>query len=381
MVFGKIYFNQRYLGLNFIQLLCIIITRKLETEWIDMLKVGIIGASGYTGGELIRILAHHPQVEITAITSRSHEGKKLEEVFPSFVGWEGPLFTGSDSPEGVQGCDLVFLAVPHGVAMKLAPALISGGQKVIDLGADFRFRNPKVYENWYKLEHGEPKLTQTAVYGLPEIYRQQIREANLVGNPGCYPTSAILGIYPALKQGIVDPEMIIIDSKSGVSGAGRKAELNNLFPELFGNFKAYGLVSHRHTPEIEQELTRIIGSEVKVSFTPHLLPISRGILSTIHLKLSKTITTKQVNDSYVQFYKGEPFVKIFQEASLPELKGVVGTNCCHIGLRVDERTGSLIIISVIDNMVKGASGQAVQNMNLMFNLPESMGLMQWPVFP
>lgn len=346
-----------------------------------MLKVGIIGATGYTGGELIRILTQHPKVEIAAITSRTHEGKKLEEVFPSFTGWDGPVFSGSDSPDGVAGCDLVFLAVPHSVAIELAPPLLARGQKIIDLGADFRFRNHLTYQKWYKLEHTQPELTQSAVYGLPEIYRNQIREAKVVGNPGCYPTSAILGIYPALKNALIDPAHIIIDSKSGVSGAGRKAGLDKIYPELFGNFKAYGIPGHRHTPEIEQELSNIHGGEITVSFSPHLLPVSRGILSTIHLKLKQKMTTAEVIENYSNTYKGEPFVKVFPETVLPDLKGVAGTNSCHIGIRVDERTGSLIVVSVIDNMVKGASGQAVQNMNLMSGFPETMGLTQWAVYP
>jgi N-acetyl-gamma-glutamyl-phosphate reductase len=346
-----------------------------------MLKVGIIGASGYTGGELIRILSQHPQVDIAAITSRTYEGKKLEEVFPGFHGWNGPLFSGSESPEGVKGCALVFMAVPHGAALKLAPALLASGQKVIDLGADFRFRDYRVYENWYKLEHNEPELTKNAVYGLPEIYRNEIRNAKLVGNPGCYPTGVILGLFPALKNEIADTASIIIDSKSGVSGAGRKAEIGYHFPELFGNFKAYGIANHRHTPEMEQELTRISGNDIIISFTPHLLPVSRGILSTMYLKLNKSLSTARVTEIYSQTYRGEPFIKVIPEPSLPDLKGVAGTNCCHIGTRVDERTGRLIVVSVIDNMVKGAAGQAVQNMNLMFNFPETMGLVQWPVFP
>lgn len=346
-----------------------------------MLKVGIIGASGYTGGELIRLLSQHPMVEIAAITSRSNEGKKLEEVFPSFIGWDGPVFSGSDSPEGVAGCDLVFLAVPHSVAIQLAPPLIAKGQKIIDLGADFRFRDYRTYEKWYKQEHAQPELAKNAVYGLPEIYRNQIREAKLIGNPGCYPTSNILGIYPALKNGLIDPANIVIDSKSGVSGAGRKAELPYIYPELFGNFKAYGIANHRHTPEIEQELSNISGQEITVSFTPHLLPIARGILSTIHLKLKQKMTTAQVTEVFASVYKGEPFIKIIPEPVLPDIKGVAGTNYCHIGVRVDERTNSLIIVSVIDNMVKGASGQAIQNMNLMSGFPETMGLTQWTVYP
>ncbi|MCL6589112.1 MAG: N-acetyl-gamma-glutamyl-phosphate reductase [Firmicutes bacterium] len=346
-----------------------------------MIKVGIIGASGYTGSELIRILARHPQAEITAITSRTHEGKRLEEVFPSFAGWDGPVFSGSDTPESVRGCNVVFLAVPHGVAMKLTPALLAAKQKVIDLGADFRFRDPAIFETWYKHPHSEPELTRQAVYGLPELYRKELREATVVGNPGCYPTSAILGIYPALKEGLIDPAQIIIDSKSGISGAGRKAELSNLYPEMFGNFKAYGVTGHRHTPEMEQELSRIANREIKISFTPHLLPIARGILTTIHLKLTKSVTTAEVEAIYDNAYQRESFVKILKEPVLPEIKSVAGTNCCHIAVRVDERTRQLKVISVIDNMIKGASGQAVQNMNLMFDLPEAMGLAGWPIYP
>ncbi|MGE5581846.1 MAG: N-acetyl-gamma-glutamyl-phosphate reductase [Bacillota bacterium] len=346
-----------------------------------MVKIGIIGATGYAGGELIRILSQHPEAEITAITSRTNEGKKLEEIFYSFTGWNGPAFTGSDSPEAVKGCDLVFMAVPHGVAMEIVPPLLKNGQRVIDFGADFRFRDYQVFEAWYKHKHCEPELTKTAVYGLPELYRKEIRNAAVIGNPGCYPTSVILGIYPLLKKGLIDPARIIIDSKSGVSGAGRKAELGYHYPELFGNFKAYGVAGHRHTPEIEQELSRIAGSEIRVSFTPHLLPVSRGILSTLHLSLAKRMTTAEVEAVFVETYQGEPFIKIIKEPSLPELKGVIGTNCCHIGVRVDERTNQLIVVTVIDNMVKGASGQAVQNMNLMCNFPETMGLVQWPIYP
>lgn len=347
-----------------------------------MIKVGIVGASGYTGGELVRLLAGHPEAKVTAITSRSHAGKKLEEVFPVFAGWDGPVFAGSDSPEGVADCDLVFLAVPHGVAMEIAPALLAKGQKVIDLGADFRFRDPQVFETWYKHEHSQPELTKTAaVYGLPELYRDRIKQAQVIGNPGCYPTSIILGSYPFIKAGIIDLKRIIIDSKSGVSGAGRKADLAYNFSELVGNFKAYGLPNHRHTPEIEQELSLLAGEPVVVSFTPHLLPVARGILTTLHLELTQPLTTAEAEQLVVEAYRDEPFVKLIKAPALPELKGVVGTNFCHIGVRVDARTGQLIVISVIDNMVKGAAGQAVQNMNLLFGLAETTGLLRWPTFP
>ncbi len=346
-----------------------------------MIKVGIIGASGYTGGELLRILAQHPKVEIAAITSRTYEGKKLEEVFASFTGWNGPTFNGSDSADAVDGCDLVFLAVPHGVAMALTPALLEKGQKVIDLGADFRFRDYRVYETWYKHEHCQRELTKIAAYGLPELYRKEIRQARVVGNPGCYPTSVILPLCPLLKAGVIDPDRIIIDAKSGVSGAGRKAEVSYHFPELFGNFKAYGVATHRHTPEIEQELSRLAGKDVAVSFTPHLLPVARGILSTLHLSLTKTLTTTEAEAILTEAYQGEPFIKVVKEPKLPELKNVTGTNCCHIAVRVDPRTRQLIVISAIDNMIKGASGQAIQNMNIMCDLPETMSLVQWPVYP
>lgn len=346
-----------------------------------MIKVGIIGASGYTGNELVRILTQHPEAEIVAITSRTHEGRKFEEVYGNFTGWNGPVFTGSDSADAVAGCDVVFMAMPHGVALELVPPLLQKGQKVIDLGADFRFRDPQTYQAWYKLPHTQGELTKKAVYGLPEIYRKEIRQAGLVGNPGCYPTSIILPVYPLLKEGLVDPDRIIIDSKSGVSGAGRKGEVAYSYGELFGNFKAYGLPAHRHTPEIEQELSRAAGKELQVSFTPHLLPVARGILSTIHLSLTKSITTQEVEEILTRSYQGEPFVKIVKEPGLPELKWVVGTNCCQIGVRVDRRTNQLIVVSVIDNMGKGASGQAVQNMNLICDLPETMGLQGWPVYP
>ncbi|HEX7712610.1 MAG TPA: N-acetyl-gamma-glutamyl-phosphate reductase [Bacillota bacterium] len=346
-----------------------------------MIQIGIIGASGYTGGELIRILALHPKVEIAAITSRTHEGKKLEEVFSQFVGWNGPVFSGSDSPEAVKECDLVFLAVPHGVAMQIAPELLAKGQKVIDLGADFRFRAPETFTAWYHQEHSEPELTRNAIYGLPELYRKEIRDADIVGNPGCYPTSIILGTAPFLRAGLVDPASVICDSMSGVSGAGRKADLNYHYPELFGNFKAYGVTTHRHTPEIEQELSLAAGTPLVISFTPHLLPVARGILSTIHMKLAQKLSTVQAEKVLTDAYQGEPFIKVLKEPRLPELKGVVGTNCCQIAARVDERTGQLIVISAIDNMVKGAAGQAVQNMNLMCDLPETMALVNWPIYP
>jgi N-acetyl-gamma-glutamyl-phosphate reductase len=347
-----------------------------------MIKVGIIGASGYTGGELVRILAGHPQARVTAITSRTHAGKKLEEVFPVFAGWDGPVFGGTDTPKAVEGCDVVFLAVPHGVAMELAPALLTQGMKVIDMGADFRFRDPQVFETWYKHPHSQPELTRfQAVYGLPELYRERIKAAQVIGNPGCYPTSVILGCYPFIKAGVIDPERIIIDSKSGVSGAGRKADLAYNFAELANNFKAYGLPNHRHTPEIEQELALLAGRPLVVSFTPHLLPVARGILTTLHLALTKPLTTAEAEKLAVAAYCNEPFVKLIPSPGLPELKGVVGTNFLHIGVRVDPRAKQLIVITAIDNMVKGAAGQAVQNLNLLFGLAETTGLLQWPVFP
>jgi N-acetyl-gamma-glutamyl-phosphate reductase len=275
---------------------------------------------------------------------------------------------------------VIFMATPHGEAMAVAPAFVDAGKKVIDLSADFRLRNLDVFEKWYH-KHSAPELAMKAVYGIPELYRDEIRKAQLVANPGCYPTSAILALAPALREKIIDPATIIIDSKSGVSGAGRDPVIGSLFCEVDEGFKAYKVNEHRHGPEIEQELSVLAGSEVKVSFTPHLLPLTRGILSTIYASLKKTLSTAELIDLYNDFYKGEHFVRVLRRGMYPNVSSVKGTNFCHVGLSVDPRTNRVIILSAIDNLVKGASGQAVQNMNLMCGLREDTALDMIALFP
>ncbi|HBR33540.1 MAG TPA: N-acetyl-gamma-glutamyl-phosphate reductase [Firmicutes bacterium] len=347
-----------------------------------MIKVGIIGVNGYAGGEVLRLLARHPQVEVAVVASRSQSGREITTCFPSMRGNKvGDLQIVPVDPTEFSGCDLVMLAVPHGVAAELAPVFLHQGKKVIDLGADFRFNDPLVYEDWYGIKHAAPDLLNEAVYGLPELYRAQIKEARLVGNPGCYPTSILLGTAPLLKSGLQEVELLIADSKSGVSGAGRSAKLELQYAEVEGDFKAYGLVRHRHVAEIEAVATAIAGREVRASFTPHLVPMVRGLFSTIHLVLKEEMTTAELIRVYQDFYQGEPFVTILPEPYLPQTKAVNYTNNCHLSLRVDSRTKQLIILSALDNLLKGAAGQAIQNLNLMFGLEETLGLEQVGIWP
>ncbi|MDO9516138.1 MAG: N-acetyl-gamma-glutamyl-phosphate reductase [Syntrophales bacterium] len=345
-----------------------------------MLKVGIYGASGYTGQELLRLLIGHPDVDVVAITSRKFKGTPVSEVYPAFAGMTNLKFVDSSPQQLVPSCDVVFLALPHGEAMLVAPVFVEAGVKVIDLSADFRLRDVSVFEAWYT-KHTAPDLLEKAVYGLPELYRDDIKGSNLVANPGCYPTSIILGLAPLLREGCIDPSSIIADSKSGVSGAGRDLQLGSLFCEVNEGFKAYKVGSHRHTPEIEQELGRIANTAITVSFTPHLLPVNRGILSTIYADLKGKISQSEITDIYQKFYADEKFVRICSADSLPNISSVRGSNFCDIGFVADGRTGRVVIISAIDNLVKGASGQAVQNMNLMYGLPEGAGLDSISLFP
>lgn len=345
-----------------------------------MIKAGIIGATGYTGVELVRILSRHPKVEITGVTSNNYSGWKYDDLYPSLKGYFSLKCDEYEIKELIQKSDIIFTALPSGHAFELACEILLKGKKLIDLGADFRFDDPLLYEKWY----GKPmKLDENIkrVYGLPEIYREQIKNANVIGNPGCYPTSAILGLAPCLKYGLIHPEDIIIDSKSGVSGAGHSLNLGNLYAECNESLKAYGIANHRHTPEIEQELGKIAKENIKVTFTPHLVPMTRGILSTIYCKLKEGNSVRYVREAYVEFYKGEIFVKILGEGQFPRTKDTYASNNCHIGLAYDEHTGKLIIISAIDNLMKGASGQAVQNMNILFELPEEMGLDFPAIYP
>lgn len=345
------------------------------------IKVGIIGATGYAGAELVRILAAHPGAEIKALVSQSYVGQAFCEVYPHLYKHVLQHCRELDVPSLARECDVVFTALPHGHAVPVAREVLKAGKKFIDLGADFRFRNPEVYRQWYKVEHEAPELLARAVYGLPEIYREKIKTASLVGNPGCYPTSIILALAPLLRGGLVEPGSIIADSKSGVSGAGRGLSLGTHFTEVNENFRAYNVAAHRHTPEIEQELGALAGQETVISFTPHLTPMNRGILSTIYAKLRRRVTLEQVRSVYEDFYRSDFFVRLLPPGVLPQTKAVSGSNHCDVVPVVDPRTGRVVVISAIDNLVKGAAGQAVQNMNLMFGLPETTGLKRPGLYP
>ncbi|GAB6178862.1 N-acetyl-gamma-glutamyl-phosphate reductase [Desulfotomaculum defluvii] len=339
-----------------------------------MIKVGVVGATGYAGAELVRLLSRHPQVKLTMLTSQTYAGKQMWEVFPHLYGIVDNILEDLNISELVSRCDVIFTALPHGHAMPLALEAIAKGKKFIDLGADFRIKEVEVYQSWYKTEHTAQQLLTSAVYGLPELYRNQIRESSIIGNPGCYPTSIILGLAPLLTNKLIDTETVIIDAKSGVSGAGRGLSLKTHYSETTNNFQAYGVATHRHTPEIEQELSQLAGNHVTVSFTPHLTPMIRGILSTIYAKLTKHITTEELTEVYSQFYRGERFVRVLPVGMYPATKSVAGTNHCDISVTVDPRTKRVIVLSAIDNLIKGAAGQAVQNLNVMYNLPEETAL-------
>ena len=346
-----------------------------------MLTVGIVGASGYTGVELARILANHPHVRLTVATSRQYAGKPLAEVFPNLRKRVDLVCENLGVEDLVDRAEFFFAAVPHKTAMNIVPRLLEAGRKVVDLSADFRLHDAAVYEAWYQ-EHSCPHLLAEAAYGLPELYRERIRTARLTANPGCYPTSVILALTPLLRHGLIDPSTLIIDSKSGASGAGRAANVASLFCEVTDGFRAYKVGgTHRHTPEIEQELSAAAGKPVTVSFTPHLLPLSRGILSTSYASLTAQGKATDLQQLYETTYADEPFVRVLPAGTLPATQHVRGSNCCDIALQQDQRTGRVIVLSTIDNIVKGASGQAVQNMNLMCGFAETEGLMEAPFFP
>jgi N-acetyl-gamma-glutamyl-phosphate reductase len=351
--------------------------RKQEKK---MIRIGIVGASGYTGVELARLLCHCPDVKLTVATSRQYNGKKLAEVYPNLAGLVDIVCEDPGTEDLVERADLFFTAVPHQTAMAIVPDLLKAGKKVVDLSADFRIHDGAVYEKWYQ-KHSAREYLGEAVYGLPELHRDQIVKARLVANPGCYPTSVILGLAPLLQAGLIDPETIIADSKSGASGAGRTAQTGTLFCEVSEGFKAYKVAAHRHIPEMEQEISELCKKPVIISFTPHLLPMSRGILSTIYAKMAKSMTDDEVYGLYLNYYKDEPFVRLCDKGALPATQFVRGSNFCDIGFKTDSRTGRIIILTAIDNLVKGAAGQALQNMNLMCNLPETRGLLTVPLFP
>jgi N-acetyl-gamma-glutamyl-phosphate reductase len=348
---------------------------------VNMIKVGIIGATGYAGGELVRILIGHKEVEIKWYGSRSYIDKKYAEVFQNMFQIIEEKCLDDNIEELANQVDIIFTATPQGFCSALMNEDILSKVKIVDLSADYRIKDVKTYEEWYKIEHKTPQFISEAVYGLCEINREDVKKARLVANPGCYPTCTTLSIYPLLMEGLIDSNTIIIDAKSGTSGAGRGAKVDNLYCEVNENIKAYGVATHRHTPEIEEQLSYAAGSEVKINFTPHLIPMNRGILVTAYASLIKDVTYEQVKAVYDKYYKNEKFVRVLEKDICPETKWVKGSNYVDVNFKIDARTNRIIMMGAMDNLVKGAAGQAVQNMNLMFGLEENMGLNLVPMFP
>ena len=346
-----------------------------------MIKVGIIGAGGYAGQELARLITQHPEAEIKCMTARSDAGKSFSDVYGNFKEIDERILSEDDIEKIADECDVVFMALPHGVAAQVVTEEILKKTKVIDLGADFRLKDADVYEKWYKVNHENRQMLKDAVYGLCEVNRDIIKGKNLVANPGCYTTCSILTMYPLLKEGLIETKGIIIDAKSGVSGAGRNVAQQSLYCERNECVKPYGVANHRHTPEIEEQLSYAAGEDITLIFTPHLIPMNRGILSTCYGRLKDGVTYKDVEAAYNKYYADEKFVRITKRGVWPETRWVKGTNYLDIGFEVDERTNTVIAAGAIDNLVKGAAGQAVQNMNILFGLDEKTGLELVPVFP
>jgi N-acetyl-gamma-glutamyl-phosphate reductase len=344
-----------------------------------MIEVGIVGGTGYTGVELLRLLALHPDVTVRAITSRKDAGTRVADMFPSLRRRYDALSFVEPDKAGLRECNLVFFATPHGVAMAQARDLLGAGVKVIDLAADFRLKDPAVFERWYKMPHACPDLLAESVYGLPEVNREKIRKARIVGNPGCYPTAVQLGFLPLVEAGVIDTKHMIADCKSGVSGAGRKAELNLLFAEASDNFSAYGVKGHRHHPEIQQGLEAVSKTPLSLVFTPHLTPAIRGIFATLYAPVVRSDVDLQA--LFEKRYAGEPFVDVMPAGALPDTRSVRASNMLRIAVHRPAGTDLVVVLVVEDNLVKGAAGQAIQNMNLMFGLPESTGLEALPVLP
>ena len=338
-----------------------------------MIKAAVLGATGYAGIELVRLLSNHPEVSIALLGSKSFSGQKISDVYPNFRHILEKECAETDLDAAAE-CDVAFTALPHGASKTVIPALIEKGLRVIDLSGDFRYDDAAVYEQWYGQAHSAPELLAESVYGLCELYRDQVKDARLIGNPGCYTTCSIMGAYPLLKSGLGSSKNIIVDAKSGVTGAGRSLGLAYHFCECTENTKAYKVATHRHTSEIEQELSKAAGEPVMISFTPHLIPQKRGILSTIYINLNKPCTLDEVLAVYQDFYRDEFFVRVLDKGLLPETKYVAGSNFVDIGVAVDQRLQRAVIVSALDNIVKGAAGQAVQNMNIMFGLDEKTGL-------
>ncbi len=339
-----------------------------------MLKVGVLGATGYAGIETVRILLGHPDVEITRLVSHSFVGKKISDIYPSLRNVCDMVCSELDVDDIAANCDLVFTALPHGASKEVIPAIYEKGIKIVDLSGDFRYDSKEVYEKWYGEPHCAPEILEKSVYGLCEIHRDKIKTATLVGNPGCYTTCSILALYPLLKAGVVHKDNIIIDAKSGVTGAGRTEKLPYSFCECTENSKAYKIATHRHTSEIEQELGHAAGEEIMVSFTPHLIPQKRGILATSYANLKEDLTDEEIYKIFEDFYKDEHFVRVLAPGLLPETKNVAGSNFVEIGFKVDHRLKRVVVSSAIDNLFKGAAGQAVQNMNIMMGFDEKAGI-------
>lgn len=344
-----------------------------------MIRVGVMGGTGYTGVELLRLLAQHPSVELSAITSRGDAGVSVADMFPSLRGRVGLRFV-DPANASLHDCDLVFFATPNGIAMQQAVALLDRGVRVIDLAADFRIKDVEQWQKWYGMTHAAPHLVGEAVYGLPEMNRESIRAARLVANPGCYPTATQLGFLPLVEAGMADTDHLIADAKSGVSGAGRKAEVHTLFAEASDNFKAYGVAGHRHLPEIRQGLSQLAGKAVRLTFVPHLTPLIRGIHATLYARLLASEAV-DLQSLFERRYADEPFVDVLPAGSHPETRSVRACNTCRIAVHRPQGEDTVVVLSVIDNLVKGAAGQAVQNMNIMFGFDECAGLAQIPVLP
>lgn len=346
-----------------------------------MVQVGIIGSTGYAGAEIVRLLLQHKDVEIKWYGSRSYIDKKYYEVFQNMFQLVDAKCLDDNMEELADMVDVIFTATPQGLCASLVNENVLNKVKIIDLSADFRIKDVATYEKWYGIEHKSPQFIEEAVYGLPEINREKVKTARLIANPGCYPTCSFLSIYPLAKEGIIDMKSIIIDAKSGTSGAGRGAKVNNLFCEVNENIKAYGVLTHRHTPEIEEQLSYASGKDTAIIFTPHLVPMNRGILVTAYANLTKNVTYDEVKAIYDKYYNNEKFVRVLDNGVSPETRWVEGSNFVDVNFKIDERTNRVVMMGAMDNLVKGAAGQAVQNMNLMFGFEETEGLLGVPMFP
>ncbi len=346
-----------------------------------MVKAGIIGSTGYAGAEIVRLLLQHKDVEIKWYGSRSYIDKKYYEVFQNMFQIVDDKCLDDNMEELANAVDVIFTATPQGLCASLVNEEVLNKVKIIDLSADFRIKDVETYEKWYGIEHKSPQFIEEAVYGLPEINREKVKNARLIANPGCYPTCTFLSIYPLAKEGLIDMNTVIVDAKSGTSGAGRGAKVNNLFCEVNENIKAYGVLTHRHTPEIEEQLTYASGKETKIIFTPHLVPMNRGILVTAYASLTKNVTYEEVKAIYDKYYANEKFVRVLDKDICPETRWVEGSNYVDVNFKIDERTNRVVMMGAMDNLVKGAAGQAVQNMNIMFGFEETEGLQGIPMFP